>query len=187
MKRLLSYMQAIRWFEIAVRMGAPVIALLMTIPVWHLTNVFTMLHVLTAFFFLWAHGYSFNEWSGYSFDKADRTKADTPLVSGVISLREMLALSLVCLSISIILYALLDARLLIIAGADSIIGVLYVHPRILLKQVPVMSLIILLFVSIGDFLLGWLVFSSSITQLGIIVKPLFRKKNNQGQDPFNVS
>lgn len=168
MKKVVYYIQSIRWFEIIVRMGAPLLALMLTAPALNIAVFAKMLYALLAFFFLWVHIYAFNEWGGCLYDKHDSAKAYTPLLAGKITPREMFLLALVCVFVSSVLYALLDTRLLIIVFVNSVMGVLYVHPKILLKNVPCVSCTMLFLVSVGDFLLGWLVFSPHISQ-GILI------------------
>lgn len=146
------------------RMGAPLIALLLTFPELDIANSIRVIHALAAFFFLWAHLYSFNEWAGYSFDKHDPLKRMTPLLSGKVAPGEMLALSISFALISTILYGVLDARFLIIIFIDMLVGIVYAHPKILLKSEPFASFTILFIVSVLDFLLGWLVFSPSLRE-----------------------
>ena len=165
MKKLVYFIRSIRWFEIAVRTGAPIIAILIIAPEFDFANGIKIVQGFIAFFFLWAHGYIFNEWGGYDFDKEDISKAKTPLLAGKITPRESLILSIVFASISIILYTLLDIRLLFIVIFDIIMGIIYVHPKILLKNVPILSFIILFIVSVNDFLLAWLLFSSDLKWL----------------------
>lgn len=172
MKKIAYYIQSIRWFEIAVRMGAPVLALLMTAPTPSTSSVIKIVHALLAFVFLWAHIYAFNEWGGYLSDKAASVRIHTPLLAGKVSPREMVVLAFVCVFVSSFLYVLLDVRLLIIVLVNSIMGVLYVHPKILLKNVPCVSCAMLFLVSVGDFLLGWLVFSRHMSQ-GIFIGVFF--------------
>jgi len=162
MIKLYYYVKSIRLFEISVRMGAPLIALLLTLPELSEVNGIRIIHALGAFFFLWTHLYTFNAWAGYSFDKHDPSKRVTPLLSGKVTPREMSLLSIVFALICIILYAVLDIRLLIIVFPDILIGILYAHPKILLKSVPFASFAILFIVSVLDFLLGWLIFSPSL-------------------------
>ncbi len=158
MVKLRCFLKSIRWFEIAVRMGAPLIALLLSVPVINLANSLRILHALCAYFFLWAHLYTFNEWLGFPYDRHSSSKL-SPLLSGKISQSEMLLLSVVFASVSILLYALLDVRLLFIVVLNILIGILYAHPKILLKNVALASFVILFIVSINDFFLGWIVFS----------------------------
>ena len=168
MKKVVYYIQSIRWFEIMVRMGAPFLALLLTTPPFSMFVFLRIVHALVAFFFLWAHVYAFNEWGGYPSDTSDIAKAHTPLMSGKIQRSEMLTLAWVCMIVSVVLFALLDVRLLFIVGADIIIGILYVHPKVLLKDVPFISFLILFLVSVGDFVLGWLIFSPYIAP-GVLI------------------
>ncbi|KPK72399.1 hypothetical protein AMJ87_04950 [candidate division WOR_3 bacterium SM23_60] len=168
MKKIVYYIQSIRWFEITIRMGAPLLALMLTIPVFSTSNMLRTVHTLVAFFFLWAHLYAFNEWGGYLSDQGDRSKAHTPLMAGKIQRDEMFILAWVCAFFSVFLYALLDVRLVPIVCADITIGILYAHPRVLLKEVPFVSFVILFLVSVGDFMLGWLTFSAHITS-GVLI------------------
>ncbi|MGB3340174.1 MAG: UbiA family prenyltransferase [bacterium] len=168
MKKLICLIRSIRWFEIAVRTGAPVMAILIVSPEINLATATRIIHSFVAFFFLWAHGYAFNEWGGYDFDKNDTSKAKTPLLAGHIAHRELLTLSIVFAVISIIMYSLLDIKFLLIVIFDIIMGFAYVHPRILLKNIPIASFIILFVVSINDFLLGWLIFSPDISR-GLLI------------------
>lgn len=146
------------------RMGAPLIALLLTLPELNTGNSIRIIHALGAFFFLWAHLYTFNEYAGYAFDKHDPLKRMTPLLSGKVAPREMLLLSIVFALMCIILYTVLDLRFLIIVFIDILVGIVYAHPKILLKSEPFASFTILFIVSVLDFFLGWLVFSSSLRE-----------------------
>lgn len=172
MNKVKFYLRSIRWFEIGVRMGAPFIAILLSVPEISLLNSYRIIHGLLAFFLLWAHGYTFNEWGGYAYDQYDQTKADIPLMSGKISRSEMLVLSISFACVSILLYALLDIRFLSIVLFDIILGVSYVHQKILFKNVPLVSFIILFLVSVNDFLLGWLIFSTFLCK-GLLIAAYF--------------
>lgn len=180
-----SSVKSIRLFEISVRMGAPLIALLLTLPELNVVNGIRVIHALGAFFFLWAHLYAFNEWAGYSFDKHDPSKRITPLLAGEIVPREMLLLSMIFVLISIILYAFLDIRFLIIVLLDILIGILYAHPKILLKGIPFVSFVFLFIVSVLDFLLGWFVFSSSFHK-GLLIGIFFGMLGIVGQHYHEV-
>jgi 4-hydroxybenzoate polyprenyltransferase len=172
MAKIKYYVRSIRWFEIAVRMGAPVVAMLIAVPALNILNGMKMLHALIAFFFGWTHGYTLNEWGGYAFDKHDPTKVKAPLLSGKISPDEMLVLSIVCAFVCIVLYALIDPRLLIIVFLSILIGVLYDHPKTSLKNIPLASYFVLFIVSINDVLLGWLIFSSDFSR-GLLIGIFF--------------
>lgn len=153
-------------------MGAPLLAMLITLPELNTVNILRMAHALIAFFFGWTHGYTMNEWGGYEGDSHDPSKAKRPLLAGQISRREILMFSLICAGICVILYSLLDPKLLFLVGLSLFIGLLYNHPRITLKKVPFASLFVLFVVSISDTLLGWLVFSSVLYQ-GCLVGGFF--------------
>ena len=168
MKKLSYFIRSIRWFEIAVRTGAPIIAILIISPSLNLSTITRIIHSFLAFFFLWAHGYAFNEWGGYDFDKNDTSKAKTPLLAGHITHRQLFFVSILFATITIIMYSLLNIKLILIVIFDIIMGFVYVHPKILLKNVPIVSFIILFVVSINDFLLGWLIFSSDISR-GLLI------------------
>jgi 4-hydroxybenzoate polyprenyltransferase len=181
MKRLMYLIRSIRWFEIAVRTGAPAVAILIVSPELNLATGIRIIHSFIAFFFLWAHGYTFNEWGGYDFDKNDTSKAETPLLAGHIAHRELLILSIVFGVISIIMYSLLDIKFLLIVIFDIVMGIVYVHPKILLKSMPIASLIILFVISINDFLLGWLIFSPDIFR-GLLIGIYFGILGISGQN-----
>jgi 4-hydroxybenzoate polyprenyltransferase len=180
MKKLLYFVRSIRWFEIAVRTGAPVIAVLIAAPSMGHDNVVRIILGFAAFYLLWIHGYTFNEWGGYYSDKNDASKSKTPVIAGLITRRDLLILSIFSIVISVVLYTLLDTRLLAIILFDVILGIAYVHPRILLKNVPVVSFLILLIVSINDFLLGWLIFSSDVVR-GLLISIFFGMLGITGQ------
>jgi 4-hydroxybenzoate polyprenyltransferase len=164
MKKLITYFRSIRWFEINVRAGAPFLAMLITLPAINTAHIQRIAHALIAFFFGWAHGYTMNEWGGYTGDVYDPSKLKRPLLAGKISPREILTFSLVCAGICVILYYLLDPKLLVIVWLSLCIGLLYNHPRINVKKVPFASFFVLFAVSVNDTLLGWLVFSSTLHQ-----------------------
>ena len=172
MTKLVACIKSIRWFEIGVRMGAPLIAILLSIPQVDHSNVMRGVICLIGFFFCWAHGYTLNEWGGYEFDRYDKSRSRKPIISGAILPKEMLILSASFALISILIFAFLNPLLLILIIVDIVIGIFYCHPRIMGKTVPFFSFVSLFVVSVNDFLLGWLVFSSDLIQ-GILVGIFF--------------
>ncbi len=170
--KLIAYLRSIRWFEIAVRMGAPFVAMLIACPVINAAAVARIVHALAAFFLGWAHGYTMNEWGGYAGDAHDPLKSKRPLLAGMISRREIFVYSLACAAACVILYYFLDPKLLFIVALSLIIGFFYNHPRITLKKIPFASLGVLFIVSINDTLLGWLVFSPAL-DTGLVLGVFF--------------
>ncbi|HEC77538.1 MAG TPA: hypothetical protein ENI34_00160 [candidate division WOR-3 bacterium] len=160
MKKLIFFIRSIRWFEIGVRMGGPLTAMLIVLPAHTRLHLMKMGLALLAFFFGWVHGYTLNEWGGYASDRLDPRRMDKPLITGNISTREMLGFSIVNAFFCVVLYAFLNPWLLIIVFFDIAIGVLYDHPKTALKAIPFASFAVLFIVSVNDVLLGWLIFST---------------------------
>jgi 4-hydroxybenzoate polyprenyltransferase len=153
-------------------MGAPLLAMIIAVSDLNLTNIARMVHGLVAFFFGWAHGYTFNEWGGYAGDVHDPFKTQRPLLTHELSRREILVFSIILACIGVALYCLLNPMLLPIVFLSLCIGVLYNHPRITLKKVRFASFFVLFIISIDDTLLGWLLFSHLVYQ-GVLIGLFF--------------
>ncbi len=161
-RKLSAYLKAIRWFEIGVRLGSPLIAILLSIPALNYGHFSSAILGLIGFFFCWVHGYALNEWGGYYYDRYDPSKGDRPIISGALSRDEMLKLAIVAAVICVTIFAMLRPVLLLIVGFDIVLGIFYCHPRLVWKGKPFFSFFALFSVSVTDFLLGWLIFSNDI-------------------------
>jgi len=184
-RKVLLYILSIRWFEIGIRMGAPLLGALFAMGSVD-TAVLGELGIgLLAYFFLWAHIYLFNELAGMRFDKYDEYKANTPLLSGQVSYRGICGMSAGFLLASVALYFYISPALVMVALVDVLLGFVYVHPRLLLKDKPLVSFLFLFLVSFNDFLLGWLLFSK-LSLRGVSIAVYFGLLGIAGQHYHEV-
>lgn len=126
-----------------------------------------------------SHIYLYNELKGKGFDLLDNLKK-TPLLKGEISYLSLFIFSLILLFISLLIYFILNPLYLIFAFVNLFMGITYVHPKILLKDKPIFSIIFLFILNFNDFLIGWMLFSK-ITLVSILISLYFGLLGASGQ------
>lgn len=140
--RLLLYLRIGRFAEVLLILGAPLLGILFAIPDFSLPHVHRGLAALLATGLLTFHVYFFNAWAGYALDKADVHKQDTPLVSGAVPRGEILLCSVLCLVAGLAIFGALSLTLLALAGVTAANWMLYAHPWIALKKLPVVPTVL---------------------------------------------
>lgn len=177
--RIIKYINSIRWFEIFVRCGAPFLGVILSVKGLEEISFLRFFLLLFSYFLLVSHIYLYNELKGKGFDLLDSFKK-TPLLKGELSNLSLFIFSIILLSISIIIYYFLNPLFLIFAFVNLFMGITYVHPKILLKNKPIFSILFLFIFNFNDFLIGWLLFSK-ISLLGILLSIYFGLLGSTGQ------
>lgn len=177
--RFIKYFTSIRWFEIFVRCGAPFLGVILSVENLREISFLRLFLLIFSYFMLISHIYLYNELKGKGFDFLDSFKK-TPLLKGDVSYFSLFIFSLIILFSSIIIYFFLNPFFLIFAFINLLMGILYVHPKILLKDKPIFSIIFLFIANFNDFLIGWLLFKK-ITFEGILISIYFGILGAKGQ------
>jgi 4-hydroxybenzoate polyprenyltransferase len=111
-----------------------------------------------ASFLLVAHIWTFNDWAGLATDLNDPNKSERVFSTKGVSPRGLLGFSLSLLVLSFVFFAFLPHRTLLIALAIAVLGVLYSHPAVSAKSIPMVSSVTHLLGGCCHFLLGYSLF-----------------------------
>lgn len=156
---VLRYLRFIRYRELFLLQGTPLFAVAFTIPAITPGTLGTTLVFAVAGFLLLAHTFTFNDWAEFASDLMDPEKAAT-LVGRDASRPELAILSVGLLALALGLFGLLSGRALALAALLAVLGVLYSHPAIHVKGMPLASSAIHLVAGVLHFLLGYSLFGS---------------------------
>jgi len=176
---ILRFLRSLRWLETFVRLGAPFLGVVFSVNNIYDINILKLFLLLSGYFTLVSHIYLYNDLKGKGFDLLDTLKK-TPLLKGEVSYFSLFLFSLLLLFYSIIVYYFLNPIFLIFLFIDIIMGITYVHPKVLLKNRPFFSIIFLFISNFNDFLIGWLLFGK-INITGILLSVYFGLLGAAGQ------
>ena len=128
------------------------------------TNIETLLVFLAGSILLVAHVFTLNDWA----DIAHGLKAPDPLVSSV----RLFWFSLFLLIASLLVFWLINIRVVLLGVIVAVLGFFYSHPKLNFKGTPIASSIPHLVGGIFHFLLGYSVFMP-IDRRGIFIALFF--------------
>ena len=151
---LARYARCIRYRELFLLQATPLFGIVFTVGALTPATAGKIVLFAVAGFLLLAHTFTFNDWAEFVADLKDRDKAAT-LVARDVSRQELARLSAALLVAALLLFGLLSGRTLGLAVALAGLGVLYSHPRIHAKGVPVVSSALHLVAGVLHFLLGY--------------------------------
>ena len=146
-----ALLRHIRFDEVFVLQGTPLMGALFSIGAFTAANFETLFVFLIGSILLVAHVFTLNDWA----DIAHGLKAADPLVS---SLR-LFWFSLFLLIASLLVFCLIDFRVVELGAMVAILGFFYSHPVLNFKGTPVASSLPHLIGGVFHFLLGYAVFA----------------------------
>ena len=159
MRWLKRYVWCIRFKDVLALQGPPMMGVTFTMREVAPENFFNLLLLLSlASFFLVAHVFCFNDWADITLDLNDPNKAEETFLAKGISQREVGLLSLCLALLSLLLFSLLPGRTLALGVVILLLSLLYSHPIIHVKGIPVASSVIHLIGGLLYFLLGYSLF-----------------------------
>jgi len=169
---LLAYLGCIRYQDVLILQGSPMFGALfalgdVTASKLAVLGLFALASVL-----LVAHIFSLNDWAGAAADANDPNKAASVFLTRGVGSREVLALSGSLLLSSLVICALLPGHTLVLGAAIAALGILYSHPWLNAKAMPVMSSLPHLLGGLLHFLFGYSLFSP-IDGRGILIGLFF--------------
>lgn len=135
--RIEFYVRTARLPEVLMICGAPFLGVLLSIPDLTTGSVGRAAYVLAGILALAIHVYLYNAWAGLVYDQADPRRRIDPLLGGQLEPAKALVASLVSLGISLAIFLSLSVCLFLIALGIAMLWLLYAHPRIALKRMPV--------------------------------------------------
>jgi 4-hydroxybenzoate polyprenyltransferase len=159
-----ALLRHIRFDEVFVLQGTPLMGALFSIGAFTAANLETLSIFLAGSILLVAHVFTLNDWA----DIAHGLKAADPLVSS----RRLFWFSLFLLIASLLVFYLIDFRVVELGAIVAILGFLYSHPVLNFKGTPVASSLPHLIGGVFHFLLGYAVFQP-IDQRGFFIAVFF--------------
>ena len=159
-----ALLRHIRFDEVFVLQGTPLMGAAFSIATISAANIETLAVFLIGSILLVAHVFTLNDWA----DIAHGLKAPDPLVS---SLR-LFWFSIFLLIASLLVFALISSRVVVLGAIVAALGFFYSHPKLNFKGTPIASSLPHLFGGVFHFLLGYAVFSP-IDSRGVLIALFF--------------
>jgi 4-hydroxybenzoate polyprenyltransferase len=159
-----ALLRHIRFGEVLVLQGTPLMGALFSMGAPTVANFETLLVFLIGSVLLVAHVFTLNDWA----DIAHGLKAADPLVSS----RRLFWFSLFLLIASLLVFWLINARVVLLGIVVAVLGFFYSHPKLNFKGTPIASSIPHLVGGVFHFLLGYTVFAT-IDQRGVFIALFF--------------
>jgi 4-hydroxybenzoate polyprenyltransferase len=159
-----ALLRHIRFDEVFVLQGTPLMGAAFSIATITQANIETLSVFLIGSILLVAHVFTLNDWA----DIAHGLKAPDPQVSS----RRLFWFSLFLLIAGLLVFALLDSRVVVLGAIVAALGFFYSHPKLNFKGTPVASSFPHLVGGLFHFLLGYAVFSP-IDSRGVLIALFF--------------
>jgi 4-hydroxybenzoate polyprenyltransferase len=159
-----ALLRHIRFDEVFVLQGTPLMGAAFSIGAINSANLQTLGVFLIGSILLVAHVFTLNDWA----DIAHGLKTPDPLVS---SLR-LFWFSIFLLIASLLVFALISSRVVILGAIVAALGFFYSHPKLNFKGTPIASSFPHLVGGLFHFLLGYAVFSA-VDSRGVLIALFF--------------
>src|ERR1700682_4861861 len=124
-RRLSRLLRAVRWDEVLVLQGAPLIGAIFSIREWTTGNILLLAVFAVGSCCLVAHVFVLNDWSGIQGDLGDPNRAPRTFSAKGVSRAEFGILAIALLALSLLLFALLGKAVLALALAIAGLSALY--------------------------------------------------------------
>ena len=159
-----ALLRHIRFDEVLVLQGTPLMGAGFAIGTIATANIETLVAFLIGSILLVAHVFTLNDWA----DISHGLKAADPLVSST----RLFWFSIFLLVASLLVFALIRARVVLLGGIVAGLGFFYSHPQLNFKGTPIASSVPHLFGGVFHFLLGYSVFMP-VDQHGFFIALFF--------------
>jgi 4-hydroxybenzoate polyprenyltransferase len=159
-----ALLRHIRFDEVFVLQGTPVMGALFSIGTIDRSSLETVLVFLMGSLLLVAHIFTLNDWA----DIAHGLKAPDPQVSS----RRLFWFSFLLLIASLLVFVLINVRVVVLGAIVALLGFFYSHPKLNFKGTPIASSLPHLLGGIFHFLLGYAVFMP-IDSRGVFIALFF--------------
>ena len=155
--RLLS---CVRWDEVLVLQGAPLIGASFSLGAWTGDNILTLAVFAVGSCCLVAHVYALNDWSGIHGDLRDPRRAARTFPTKGVSRSEIGFVAAALLALSLLLFALVGKATVVLALAIASLSALYSAPLFHMKGLPLFNSLLHFVGGILHFLLGYAAFAA---------------------------
>jgi len=169
---LRAYLSCIRYEDVLLLQGSPLLGVAFALREFTVKSAATVVLFALASLLLVAHIFTLNDWAGIASDSNDPNKSANVFSTKGITSRGVLLLSLSLLAGSLLVFALLPRQTLLLAIAIAALGVVYSHPSINTKSMPILSSSPHLVGGLLHFLLGYSLFVG-IDRRGILIALFF--------------
>ncbi|RAI43868.1 hypothetical protein CH341_12120 [Rhodoplanes roseus] len=157
---LLRLLSCIRFDEVLVLQGAPLIGAVLAMDGLTLGNIAKVAVLVTGNCCLVAHVVVLNDWSGMHGDLNDPNRAAGVFMTKGIGRTELGCLCVALLGLALALFGALGATTFVLASAIAVLSALYSAPAFHMKGLPLANSGLHLFGGLLHFLLGYAVFSA---------------------------
>ena len=168
----LAYLSCIRYQDVLLLQGSPLLGVAFALREFTVPSATTVGLFALASFLLVAHIFTFNDWAGIGSDSNDPNKSANVFSTKGITSRGVLLLSMSLLAGSLLVFALLPRQTFLLAIAIAALGVVYSHPSINTKSIPILSSSPHLVGGLLHFLLGYSLFGG-IDRRGFLIALFF--------------
>jgi 4-hydroxybenzoate polyprenyltransferase len=158
-RRVLQLIGCIRWIDVLILLGAPVLGVAFSSGPIMPANLVTCSIFGAASLLLVAHVFTLNDWADFARGVHHSNRAMLQLESKDITPRLLLVFSFLLLVVSILFFLFLPGRCLLLAVAVAALGISYSHPSLNAKSMPIVSTLLHLLGGSVYFLLGYALFS----------------------------
>ena len=159
-RRLSRLLSAVRWDEVVVLQGAPLIGTMFSMGAWTVHNVVLLAVFAIGSCCLVAHVYVLNDWAGIHGDLRDPNRAARTFPAKGIGRTEFGLLAIALLALSLLLFALLGRAPLVLALTIAGLSALYSAPLFHMKGLPLFNSALHLVGGAVHFLLGYATFAA---------------------------
>ena len=171
--RLLSRLiSCIRFDEVAALQATPLIGAALAIGTLSVTHLVTAAVMVAGNLCLVAHVFVLNDWSGIDGDLKDPDRAGRTFVAKGLTRTDVGLLAGVLLAVSLLLFVLIDTRVLLFALVIVGLSILYSFPGLHLKGAPLFNSALHFVGGCVHFLLGYSTFAA-IDARGLFVSCFF--------------
>ena len=154
-RKTTAYLKQIRYSEVILLLGSPFLGVFISLESGTDFMPGRFLLFCPAAFLLIAHVYTFNDWAAYNNETERRAGTLSTSRSGLLVFSAGMAF------LSILLFLIISLIACSIAASIIFLSILYSHPRLRLKGLPIIPTLIHLPGGVLLFLLGWALFSSA--------------------------
>lgn len=152
LRNLPVFFRCVRWSDVLILGGVPTLGLAFS----HRTpELFVLLCFGLATFLLLAHAFTLNDWADFTQGVHHSNRAMLQLESRDISPRALHTFSLTLLAGALAIFVALSVRSLLLALSVAVLGILYSHPSLNAKSIPIVSTLLHFLGASLDFLFGY--------------------------------
>ncbi|WP_095200429.1 UbiA family prenyltransferase [Mesorhizobium carmichaelinearum] len=154
------WLSCIRFDEVAALQATPLIGAVFAIGSFSATHVVALAVMMAANVCLVAHVFVLNDWSGIDGDLKDPDRADRTFAAKGLTRAEVGYLAGLLLAISLVLFGLLNARVVLFAVVIAALSALYSAPALHWKGSPLLNSVLHFVGGSVHFLLGYSAFGA---------------------------